>query len=336
MLTIKVSSGNKELSELLLRQTPGGNGIWGNCQFLVNQPVEKCDWWVVCHNSGLSQAEETLCDPDHLVFISMEPSDNDIPKGFLSQFSKLVLCDRNVVHSDIVYQNGLTWWVGMNVRVESGHYFDASFNQDYDSFKRMTCPEKKHRISVVCTNQRTKDGHKKRTDFLDKIKANPIGNYVDIFGGGFQAIPDKWDAIAPYKYHIVLENSVVPDYWSEKLADSFLGFAFPIYFGCPNIADYFSPDALQLIDINDFDKSIAVISELLEHDPYQNHLPEIVKARQQILNDYNIFQLMADLCDKPSGRFVKSRLKPSSYFERSWPRRIARKVIYRLRGIQGE
>lgn len=65
MNIVKVSSGDKDLSKLLLRQTPGCNGIWGNCRFYVNEDIDQCDWWVVCHGSGLKKIETTICDPSH-------------------------------------------------------------------------------------------------------------------------------------------------------------------------------------------------------------------------------------------------------------------------------
>lgn len=336
MKIVKVStSGNANLARLLLRQTPGGRGIWGDCQFIVDQPVDCCDWWVVCHRTGLKHPEATLCDPNHLVFISMEPAEPALPGKFLHQFSKAVLCDRGIIHSDITYLNGLTWWVGINVRHENGHLFSPHVRFDYDNFTAMGCQEKKERrISVICSNNSSMPGHRKRLSFLERLKAHPVGANVDVFGGGFQPIPDKWDAIAPYKYTIVLENSMVPDYWSEKLADSFLGFTLPIYYGCPNVFDYFSPKALRLINIDDFGQSVAVLEEILNSDPYDEHAEAILQARNQVLNQYNIFQLMADICDKPAGRLVKCKMKPLSDFERSWPRRMAKKIIYRLRGIQ--
>ena len=31
----------------LLRQTPGGRGVWGDHRFFVNEDVDACDYWVV-------------------------------------------------------------------------------------------------------------------------------------------------------------------------------------------------------------------------------------------------------------------------------------------------
>lgn len=333
MKTIKVTCGNEKLTGLFLRQTHEGKGIWGDCKFVINEPVDRCDWWIVCHASSLKTTEKTICDPNHIVYISMEPTEQSIPARFLKQFSKLVICDPNVRHKNIHLANGLTWWVGMDVRHDNGHHFSASYALDYDKLKSMTCPAKVNRISVICSRNQSLPGHHKRLAFLDKLQQHPISEYIDFFGGGHRPIPDKWDAIAPYKYHLVLENSVVPDYWSEKLGDAYLGFSYPIYYGCPNIADYFSTDSLKVIDIDNFEQSVAVLEDLISFDHYDQHADAIVQARDQVLNKYNIFQLMANICNEPAHTYDKCQLKPVGHFVRSWPRRMARKVIYRLRGI---
>ena len=183
MIKIKVSSGNNELSELLLRQTPRGIGIWGDCQFLVNQPVDTCDWWVVCHSSGLEAQDETVCDPDHLVYISMEPQEWST-SGFINQFSKLVICDRLIKHPEIMYRNGLTWWVGISVDHINGHHFSRDVRFSYDDFMAMPPPIKSKKISLICSRKSVLPGHQKRLAFIDKLALHPIGSHVDFFGGG--------------------------------------------------------------------------------------------------------------------------------------------------------
>ena len=332
MITVKVSSGPSDLAHLLLRQTPGGTGIWGDCRFLVNRPVEKCDWWVVCHVNGLMETETTACDPDHLVFISMEPSDKGTPARFLNRFAALVACDRTIRHPHVIHANGLTWWAGINVVHDGVHHFQAKVNEDYDSFHRMEPPEKTGGMSVISSGKAWTEGQRNRVAFLEKLRAHPVGGRIDFFGEGFTPVLDKLDAILPYKYHIVMENSVLPDYWSEKLADGYLGFALPIYHGCPNIDDYFPPDSLERIDIDDFDKAVEHIGRVLGEDPYETRLAGIKEARSRVLDRYNIFQLMADICDSPARRYRRCTLKTASRMARSWPGRI----IHKLRGIHAE
>jgi len=327
---IKISSGSKDLSGLFLRQTPCKKGIWKDCQFIVNESVDECDWWVVCHNSGLLEIEQTICDPDHIVFISMEPNDSSklISKKFLKQFSVLVGCDRSVKHKKVIYANGLTWWIGMNVKHQDGnHIFNADYSLDYDKLKIMVVPEKINRISVIVSTKNISAGHKKRLDFLTRLKNYPIGEYIDIYGGGFHPIPDKWDAISPYKYHLVLENGVVSDYWSEKLADAFLGFSYPIYYGCPNIMDYFDANSLMVINIDNIKAASEMMMRLIQSDVYDKYKDSVNETRMKVLDDYNIFNLITNICSDQTKIYSKCKLMPNSYFINPKIKQVVRNII---------
>jgi hypothetical protein len=328
---IKVSCGDEQAAKLFLRQTPGGLGIWEGCHFVINKPIDECDWWVVCHGSGIRDIETTFCDPKHIVYISMEPEeiDGSIKNGFLNQFSKLILCDRSIVHPDITYKNGLTWWVGMKMEYRSmAHHFLPNYSLDFDILNSMSFPEKTNRISVIVSNKTSMVGHKARLIFLEKLMTYPVAEYIDIYGGGFNAIPDKWDVIAPYKFHLVLENDVKPNYWTEKLADAFLGFSFPIYHGCPNVFDYFPKDSLLPIDINDVDKTAANMLRLINGNQlFEYNKKSIEYSRRKVLQDYNIFQMMSDACNEPAKRKVKCKLKPKRYFTGSLTKRIVKNFL---------
>jgi hypothetical protein len=40
-------------------------------------------------------------------------------------------------------------------------------------------------------------------------------------------------------YSVVIENTREKNYFTEKIIDAFQSYTVPVYFGCPNIADYF-------------------------------------------------------------------------------------------------
>ena len=56
MYNIKVTTMSPELP--LVRQTPGWKGLWGNCRFHVDSPMEKCDFWIV--QEGLKKREKVI------------------------------------------------------------------------------------------------------------------------------------------------------------------------------------------------------------------------------------------------------------------------------------
>jgi hypothetical protein len=305
-----VSTSHPHLSQLLLRQTPGSTGRWGDCQFVVNEPVDQCDWWFVCHHSALQDIQTCICDPAHVVYISMEPQD-EYPIGFYRQFSKLVLCDPNVKHAAILYRNGITWWAGINVAFSNGHQFSPNVNLDYDAFQAMDPPfQKLDRVSIITSTKDAWPGHRKRLAFIERLKHSVLADRIDFYGGGYNPVADKLDAILPYKYHIALENSILDNYWTEKIGDAYLGYALPIYHGCRNISKYFPADSLVALDISS-DQAIAHIKAALDCDFYSQHLEQVKQARLKVLNDHNLFALMASIATVKARQLKPCRLRPS-------------------------
>ena len=321
-------------TNLLLRQSPGMSDIWGDCKFLINTDVEKCDWWFVLHGSGLTHTEESVCDPNHIVYVSMEPNEiiSSASSKFIEQFSHLVICDREIVHPNITYMNWITWWVGIVVNKRREYfskilYFSKIHNFDYDDFINMKPITKENKLSIVVSNKKISTDHQHRLNFVDRLINSSIAKYIDVYGDGYKPIPDKWNAISPYKYHLVIENSNIKDYWSEKLADSFLGFAVPIYYGCPNILDYFSEKSLLVIDINNFDQSILAIKKAIEGDLYDEKIDAIKIARNQVLNEYNVFNLISKMANTKSFTTKKIKLHTNYYYSDSWLKKIVRYAL---------
>jgi hypothetical protein len=162
-----------------------------------------------------------------------------------------------------------------------------------------------------------------------------IGHFKDkihAYGRGFHFIPDKYDGLAPYKYSIAIENSVHRDYWTEKLTDCYLSLTMPIYFGCPNVTDYFAPESLIKIDINDYNGAIRIIEESIASDLYSRHFEALRKARNQVLNEYQIFPALLDIIAKNKQLFsfgVKgvTQIKPERFFQKGFTlKRIQNKL----------
>ena len=267
----------------ILRQTPGAKGYWKNIKFLIGDAPGQCDYLVV-FGSGHRLIHENI-DPCNTLFIASEPpAIKTYPTDYLSQFAHVICSDRNAKHQNLNHsQQGYPWFCGL---------VDHSIKL-YDEYLAEANIRKTKLISVACSNKCTKLGHRKRFEFVAKLK-EAFGDELDLFGNDQNFVPDKADAIRPYKYHIAIENSVAPDYWSEKLSDSYLEGAFPFYYGCPNLDDYFSSDSYQLIDIDDIEGSIRKIREVIQQDRYEKSTQALQQAKLQVLNDYNLFNLIRD------------------------------------------
>lgn len=288
----------------LIRQTPHSSGIWDDCVFSIDQKVDECDWWVVCE--GLAEEERVVCSRQNTIFITLEPeSIKQYSQIFLDQFGLIITSQRCIRHSNIFYsQQGVPWVVGV---ADFKNLNEASTLKSYDELKKNNSFNKQKLLSMVVSNKRGTKGHKERLEFAKSAKKY-FGDKLDIFGNGFSGtgfagiapIPfeDKWDTIAPYKYHIVVENSRFDDYWTEKLTDCYLAGAYPFYYGCPNIGKYFPTESFTEIDVCNFKEAILKIEETIKKNNYGKFKKEIGEARTAILDKYQLFPMICNLIKK--------------------------------------
>jgi hypothetical protein len=104
---------------------------------------------------------------------------------------------------------------------------------------------------------------------------------MDIFGGCCNYIENKADAFRDYMFNISIENLQHPNWFTEKLIDSLRTGTVPIYWGCPNIGDFFNTKGF--IIVNTLEEIIDVVNNLTEED-YTSRLEYIeenfIKAGQ--------------------------------------------------------
>lgn len=224
-----------------------------------------------------------------LIFFSGEPPDSRFyGKSFLSQFDKAVSTHKRLESKNhIISHTALNWHFGYS-------YTNKNFAFDFEKLSNMKVPDKSKNISVITSSLCMMPGHLKRQKLLRALK-NRYQDKIDFFGKGVKFVDDKAEAILPYRFHICLENSKVPHYWTEKFADPILGFAVPIYFGDPTIQEYFPLNAFFKIDVDNFESIFALIDKILENPQsvYEEKLPYLINARNKLLNDYNFFNVFA-------------------------------------------
>ncbi len=306
MYKVKLTTPNPDWP--LERQTPGESGIWGNCQFFINRDVEECDYWVVLDDLPGSQVSQ--CQPQNTLLITAEPpSVKTYAPKYLRQFGAVLTCNRQIKTAHVIYSHSsLPWHVGRRSR---GHQ-NLGFSKNYDELSGMQTFEKKKLISVITSGKTFTRGHRQRIAFVNQLKQH-FGSRLDVFGRGINEIEDKWDAIADYRYHIALENCRYPDYWTEKLSDAYLGGAVPLYYGCPNLSDYFS--ATSFIPITyEFTSAVAIIEKTLSQDHYEDLIPAVLQARRLVLNTYNLFPRLHEFINQfaSSGLKTQVMLQPAS------------------------
>ncbi|MCK9273521.1 MAG: glycosyltransferase family 10 [Syntrophales bacterium] len=267
----------------LMRQTSREEGIWQQIYF-TEKPYE-CDYVIVLNNR-MKVPTKVSCPPANIWALMQEPYHKGFTDWMIENhavFSK-VFTHYRYKYNDSRYipsQPALPWQV----------------NKTYDELKVSSIPEKSKPLSWIVGDAMDLPGHKKRRLFLEYIRNNRFSD-IDLYGKKINFIEDKWNGLAPYNYSLAVENTSGPDYWTEKLADCFLAWTIPFYYGCTNLEHYFPKDSFIRIDIEKPEESLALIQHVLKEDIWERRIPALKKARQLVLEHYQFFPYMAGLISR--------------------------------------
>lgn len=154
--------------------------------------------------------------------------------------------------------------------------------QDLDLSKRKMC-------SLIASAKRDTEGHQLRHAIVEYCAGRAD---VDVMGRGYQPFERKSDGLAPYRYSVVIENTREQSYFSEKLIDAILCDTVPIYWGCPDIADFI--DTRGMIICKNADDIKAALDMMSEQD-YASRLPALQAARPAALSFCDIERRAAEL-----------------------------------------
>lgn len=303
------------------RHSPEGDGRWKETRFLFGREPGPADWLAVT-----SLVPPGLNFPrNRTILIAGEPDAHTwFNPDYVSQFGTVVTTDPLLRHPALrLGYHALPWHVGIDWS-RPGPVSNLGYAQ------LAAAPAKTRLCSCICSTESRRPGHRRRLAFVAQLK-QALGDRIDFYGRGFRDMADKAEALDPYRYHIVLENTSADHYWTEKLADAYLRNCFPIYSGAPNIGAYFDTAALAPIDIDHPEDAIRTIAAILDSDLDRKAQSAISSAKHLVMDRYNMLEQIATLAaelerDAPvPDRPV--RLRPQRWFKRrdgrrTWLRRL--------------
>lgn len=250
---------------------------------------------VVVRNKCLRQVcHFDVAPANTLLMLSEPPSVCLFPESYTRQFGRLHTCQAGMSRPNAHFgPAALPWFVGFDVQAGQ----DTRFSISYDDLASSALPAKSKRLSLITSSKCFTLGHVKRLRFVrGLLKAFP--GQIDVFGRGFNEVGDKWDALAPYKYTIAIENCRAEHYWTEKLSDAFLAGCHVVYSGAPDVRRYFPDAPMTEIDVTNLSSACAAISRLLDSDPYDSEVGALRQARRDVMDKYNIFRLIVGHLDQ--------------------------------------
>lgn len=258
----------------LKRQTPNQAMKWGDFTF-TEENIDECDYLIILDYPKNDFSINV--NKNNIIHLCLEPP-NEISKyrQFANKKVKWIFNQLDIKQNNILSHGALPW------------HIDKDFN--FLNELKIENLDKENKIVWVTSNQRSSKGHNVRMDFLENIQHLP---FLELYGRGINPIQDKWDVLSKSKYAIAYENFQSDYYWTEKIADCFLSYTMPLYFGCNKIDDFFPRNSFIQIDPND--KHIDLfLTEVVNSNKWEENLDAISKARELVLNEYQLFPFLSN------------------------------------------
>ena len=237
------------------------------------------DWLIVCDSSH-SCFYTDIPRERRILFFGEPPEIREYAKYsyYIEQFGTIVSMSEIPGYTGrvIISNPKLGWTAGISGEMDS---FSKAMNYPL--------PNKTRIISTVTSLRHSTEYHRKRVKFIRELQREFPG-IIDCYGREYNPVDDKLSAIAPYKYHVAIENSRHKNYWTEKLTDAWAGWSLPIYFGDPEILNHV-PDkrGLEVIDIDDMAGAVGKIRGIIESDIYSARIDAIRTCREWALKESN-------------------------------------------------
>lgn len=274
------------------------------------------DIWIVHEDLPFNSPKSVNCRAAVLI-TSEPPMQRRYPAKYWKQFDMVITAQPAKAGVRVMHwQQCYPWHVGWDKNKGSA---TGNAGSSYVTLAHSPIPRKEKLLSVICSAEARLPGHRQRLKFVRLLK-DKLGQKMDWFGRGINPLADKWDGLAPYHYHLCMENSVVSHYWTEKISDAFLACCMPIYWGAPNIVDYFDSRGLEVIDLRNTDESLARIENIILTPPKERNFDAILENRRRVMEEFNYLGLVQRISSNLKlGEKKLKKINPlSRYRGKSW------------------
>lgn len=115
--------------------------------------------------------------------------------------------------------------------------------------------------SCMASRANSLEGHFLRRTVVDKYK-DYFEDYKH-YSTPYAYWKDPW--LCDFAFSVIIENARQPNYFTEKITEAFRAGTIPIYWGCPNIGDFFDMDGIILFS------SLEELEEILKNLSFEEY-----------------------------------------------------------------
>jgi hypothetical protein len=220
---------------------------------------------------GIRQPLKIPNSSRNIVFVASEPPDIRVYNTeVLARYGAVVGPPYKYL-SDLPNFHPITaiapWWVGVKAGGEA-HYasVDGSVTLGREDFERGFSPQRDVVTTIVSQKNQT-PLQQQRLRLVDYLSAHL--SQFEVYGLAAKQVKDKADVLGTSRYHVAIENSSHPGYWTEKLSDPILMDNVVFYGGHPSVSNYFSRESVLTIDPWNPEETYRAISEAREKKTWE-------------------------------------------------------------------
>lgn len=239
--------------------------------------------------SDMEKTDHLITNPRKAVFL--------FPRFHVKAQISVVICEPDIIHQKYINLSYFLHWRFYKIltksetllkNIENGIFFlyGSTFIKDINAVNI----NKTKLLSLIASKKKNLKGHKLRHEIVDYIRT--IKLEADIMGRGYRSFDHKEDGLASYCYSIVIENNQELNYFTEKLIDCCLCETIPIYWGAPNIGNYFDVRGMIIC------KSAEEIKDALQNISLEDYSSKLhwIKENRKIANSFTDFEQRAVKC----------------------------------------
>lgn len=153
-----------------------------------------------------------------------------------------------------------------------------------DEYNSIDPSKKQFKISSIVGCKNATEGHMFRLQLYFKQSQLPTVTFYRSSREGKPIPSIQYNPILPsdsklelfktYQFSLVVENSSQENYFTEKLIDCLITKTIPIYWGCPNIDDYFDTEGWIILETTNLSEVAERINQL-DESWYSRHQASI-------------------------------------------------------------
>ncbi|MBR1486885.1 MAG: hypothetical protein IJ597_06485 [Synergistaceae bacterium] len=138
---------------------------------------------------------------------------------------------------------------------------------------------KNKNISIISSYKDWCELHIIRKNLALKCKSKGLADTFGTFDGGSWVRPE--DFLKNYRFHIALENDITDYFFTEKITNCFAAQAIPIYLGEKKINEFFNPDGIIQISLDDLDNIERILAQCTPEE-YERRLPAVLDNYERV------------------------------------------------------